>query len=72
MNEKTLFSTEKIFNLRKTILLIMFLVIEFFLTIASYEFFKNDWIFINLDLFPRENTTLLFPILKIFKYHMVW
>ena len=47
MKEKTLLSMKKIWNLRKIILLIMFFVVEFFLTVASYQFFVNDWIFIN-------------------------
>ena len=33
----------------------MYIVTEFFLTIASYQFFKKDWIFINPDLYFTEN-----------------
>ena len=33
----------------------MSFVIEFFLTIASYQFLKNDSIFIKHDLFFEEN-----------------
>ena len=33
----------------------MFFVIEFFLTIASHEFLKNDWFFINHDFFFGRN-----------------
>ena len=42
---------EKHLNLRKIILLMMFFLVEFFLTIVSYQFFKNDWILINYGLF---------------------
>ena len=45
-------------NLRKIILLMMFFVIEFFLTITSYKFLKNAWILINHGLFFREIYTL--------------
>ena len=33
-------------------------VIEFFLTISSYQFFKNYYIFINHSLFFREEYSL--------------
>ena len=36
---------------RKIILLIIFFIIEFFLTVAFYQFLKNDWIFINQLIF---------------------
>ena len=39
--EKTLFLMKKIWILQKIILLLMIFVIEFFLTIASYQFLKN-------------------------------
>ena len=42
---------KNIINLQKITLLIMLFVIEFFLTNASYEFFKNYLIFINHGLF---------------------
>ena len=45
-------------NLRKIILLIMLFVIEFILTIAFYQFLKNDWIFINYGLFSRRKYSL--------------
>ena len=32
----------------------MFFVIEFFLTITSYQFLKIDWIFINYGLFKKD------------------
>ena len=38
----------------------IFFVIEFFLTIAFYQFSKNNWIFINHGLFFREKITLQF------------
>ena len=56
------------------ILLKMFFVLIFFLTIASYQFVKNYWIFVNHDFFSGKifSTSLLFPILiiknKVFKY----
>ena len=46
MEEKTFFM-KKIWDTRKIVLSIMLFVIEFFLTIASYQFSKSDWIFIN-------------------------
>ena len=39
----------------------MSFVIEFFLTIAT-KFFNNDWIFINHDLFFRENILYNFTV----------
>ena len=33
----------------------MFFVMGSFFTIASYQFFNNDWIFLNHDSFFREN-----------------
>ena len=50
---KNIIFYEKIFNLRKIIHLIMFFAIEFFFTIASYQFVKNDRIFINPGLYCR-------------------
>ena len=49
-----------------------FFVIKFFLTIPSYEIFKNYWIFINHGLFfgKKFSTTLLFPISKICKKNL--
>ena len=32
----------------------MFFVIEFLFNIASYQYFENDWIFINHGLFSGE------------------
>ena len=58
MKEKTSFFMKKIQNLRKIILLMMFFVVEFFLTIASYQFLKNDWILINHGLFSQEKYSL--------------
>ena len=45
----------------------MFFVIEFFHTIASYQFLKNDCIFMNRLIFLDKiiSTILLFLILKI-------
>ena len=43
---------------RKLILLIISFEIEFSLTIASNQFFRNNWIFINHGLFFRGNYTL--------------
>ena len=56
-------------KLRKIILSIMFFVTEFFLTIASYQFFINYLISINHGLFSRKIflASLLFSILKISK-----
>ena len=51
MKEKILFFMIEFLNLRKIILLIIFLVIKFSLNITSYQFFKNDWVFINHGLF---------------------
>ena len=42
---------KNIFNLREIILLIILFTIAFFLTIASYQSFENDWIFMNHDFF---------------------
>ena len=42
-------------NLRKIILLIKFFAIDFFRTIGTYQFLKNDWIFINHGLFFKQN-----------------
>ena len=53
MEEKILFFMKKIENLQKIILLIMFFAIKFFLTVASYKFFTNCWIFMNHGLFFR-------------------
>ena len=33
----------------------MFFAIEFFLTVAFYQFSKNDWIFMNHGSFCKEN-----------------
>ena len=44
-----------ILNLRKITLLIIFFAIEFFITIASYQFLKNDWTFIYHGLFMGGN-----------------
>ena len=52
MEDKTLLFNEK--NNTFSI----FFVIEFYLPIASYWFFKNDWIFINRGLFFREKYSL--------------
>ena len=46
----------------------MFFVIEFILSIASYQFFKHDWIFINHGLYLSVKYSLKFysiPISKI-------
>ena len=46
----------------------MFFVIGFFLTIASYQFFENDWSFLNHTLFFRGKYSLQlnrFQFLKI-------
>ena len=46
----------------------MFFVIGFFLTIASYQFFENDWSFLNQSLFFRGKYSLQldpFQFLKI-------
>ena len=44
----------------------MFFIIEFFLTNASYQFLKNDWIFISHSFLEKIfSTTLLFLILKV-------
>ena len=55
----------KILNLRKIILFMMFFAIEFFL--ASSQFLRNYWIFINHGIFLRKifTKTLLIPISKI-------
>ena len=48
----------------------MFFVKEYFLTIASYQFIKNDWIFMSHALFLVRkifSKTLLFSILKMSK-----
>ena len=45
----------KIQNLQKIIPLIIFFAIEFFLTIASNQFLKIDWIFMNHALFFEED-----------------
>ena len=60
---------KKILNLRNIILLIMFFIIEFFLTIGSFQFFKiivfhKSWLISSGQLF---STNLLFLILKISK-----
>ena len=51
MKEKTLLFMKEFQNLRKIILQLMLFVIKFFLTIASYQFSGNDWIFMNYGLF---------------------
>ena len=56
--KKTLFFMKKTPNLRKMILLIMFFVIEFFFTIASYQSFKNHSFFIIHGSFFREKYSL--------------
>ena len=50
-------------------LLIIFFVIEFFLTIVSYKLLKNDWIFRNHGLFFRaeysRNSTISYFKIKL-------
>ena len=46
-------------NLRKIILLIMFLSIKFLLSIVFYQFSKNYWIFINHGLFRGKQLFVL-------------
>ena len=65
MNEITLFFMKKILKLGKIILLIMFLVIEFFPIAATYQFFRNNWILINHGLFPGQNKKRNFKIFFI-------
>ena len=48
---KNIIFYEKISNLGEIVLSIMFFVMEFILTIVSYQFFKNYLIFINRGLF---------------------
>ena len=55
MEENTLFYMKAALNLRKIILLIKFFAIDFFRTIGTYQFLKNDWIFINHGLFFKQN-----------------
>ena len=55
MKAKILFFMIKIENIRKIVLSVMFFVIEFFLTIASYKLFRKHWIFMNQSLFCGEN-----------------
>ena len=55
---KNIIFHEKIESLRKAILLIMFFVIEFYLIIASYQFLKNDCIFMNYGLLFRAKYSL--------------
>ena len=43
----------------------MYLAIQFFLTITSYQFFKNAQIFINHGLLFRKKYSQLFSILKV-------
>ena len=49
---------EKMLNLGKIVLLITFFVMKLFLTIVSYQFFKNYWIFIKHGLFFRAKYSL--------------
>ena len=56
--EKTLLFLKKNLNLRKIILLVMFLVIEFFLTIISYQFFKNNWTFAMIKVVRSQKLDL--------------
>ena len=58
MKEKTLFFMEKIQNLQKILLIIMFFAIEFFLTIASYGFLNANCFFINHGLFSGAKYSL--------------
>ena len=44
----------------------MFVIASFF-TIASYQFFKNDWIFINHGLFCQGKCSLQHTNLSTFK-----
>ena len=58
MKEKTSFSMKKHLKLTKNNTFNNFFVIEFFPTISNYQFFKNDWLFINHDLFFWEKYSL--------------
>ena len=54
MKEKTLFFIKNNQNLGKRVILIFF-VIELFLSVASYQYFQNTSILINLVYFFRKN-----------------
>ena len=58
MKEKILFFMKKNVKLRKIIILIMLFVSERFLTVPSYQFFKNVSILINHGLFFRGRYSL--------------
>ena len=49
---------KKMKNLGRIILAMMFFLIEVYLAIAYYHFLKNDWIFVNHDLFFRGKYSL--------------
>ena len=58
-------SKEKLYQKkRKTLFLMMFFVIEFFLTITPYQICQNNCIFIDHGLFLREKYSLQLSCLQ--------